>query len=144
MEVTDVWPNRNATTITSDEYSGLMASHTLNETNFYTQGHELKNCSLVSELNQAAEGTGLAFIVMADVFTKLPGAPFWSLLFFSMLLSLGIGSQIGIMEGFISTLFDMPMFKNVSKPILSGEISFHNRYNLIAILNPYTLMQLFI
>jgi hypothetical protein len=26
---------------------------------------------------KAAQGTGLAFIVMADVFTKLPGAPFW-------------------------------------------------------------------
>ena len=60
------------------------------------------------ELDQAAEGTGLAFIVMADVFTKLPGAPFWSVLFFAMLLSLGLGSQIGILEGFISTLFDMP------------------------------------
>ena len=26
------------------------------------------------ELDQAAQGTGLAFIVMADVFTKLPGS----------------------------------------------------------------------
>ena len=120
MEVRpDIWPERNASSITADEYSGLMTAH-INMTT--TLGDELKNCSLVSELNQAAEGTGLAFIVMADVFTKLPGAPFWSLLFFSMLLSLGIGSQIGIMEGFISTLFDMPMFRKVSKPILSGKI----------------------
>ena len=29
------------------------------------------------ELDQAAQGTGLAFIVMADVFTKLPGSVQW-------------------------------------------------------------------
>ena len=28
-------------------------------------------------LFQAAQGTGLAFQVMADVFTMLPGSPFW-------------------------------------------------------------------
>ena len=59
---------------------------------------------------------------MADVFTKLPGSPAWSLLFFSMLLSLGLGSQIGILEGMISTLFEMPQLKNVKKPILTGKI----------------------
>ena len=37
----------------------------------------LKNCSLVKELDDSAQGTGFAFIVMADVFTKIPGAPFW-------------------------------------------------------------------
>ena len=57
---------------------------------------------------------------MADAFTKLPGSPFWSFLFFSMLLSLGLGSQIGILEGMISTLFDMPQLKNVNKPLLTG------------------------
>ena len=31
----------------------------------------LKNCSLEAELDEAAQGTGLAFIVMADVFTKV-------------------------------------------------------------------------
>ena len=124
MELTDAWPGRNASSITAEEYSGLMTSHILNDTKFSGSGHILKNCSLTDELDQAAEGTGLAFIVMADVFTKLPGAPFWSLLFFSMLLSLGIGSQIGILEGFISTLFDMPTFKRFSKPVLSGRVNF--------------------
>ena len=121
MENTVHWEGRNATTITAEEYTGLMTSHVLNDTEFSTPGHVLQNCSLTKELDQAAQGTGLAFIVMADVFTKLPGAPFWSLLFFSMLLSLGIGSQIGILEGFISTLFDMPTFKRFSKPVLSGK-----------------------
>ena len=72
------------------------------------QADSFKNCSLVKELDDSAQGTGFAFIVMADVFTKIPGAPFWSALFFMMLLSLGLGSQIGILEGVVSTLFDQP------------------------------------
>jgi hypothetical protein len=38
-----------------------------------------------------------------------------------MLLSLGIGSQIGIMEGMIGTLFDIPQLKHIKKPILTGK-----------------------
>lgn len=121
MESTDMWLGKNVSDITAEEYNGLMVSHVFNDTTLHgTLMNNLKNCSLAKELDQAAQGTGLAFIVMADVFTKLPGAPFWSILFFSMLLSLGIGSQIGILEGFISTLFDMPRFKHVSKPVLSA------------------------
>merc|ERR1740124_1931082 len=82
--------------------------------------HLLKNCSLVKELDDSAQGTGFAFIVMADVFTKIPGAPFWSALFFMMMLSLGLGSQIGIMEGVMSTLFDQPSLKHIKKPVLVG------------------------
>lgn len=83
----------------------------------------LRNCSLVKELDDSAQGTGFAFIVMADVFTKIPGAPFWSALFFMMLLSLGLGSQIGIMEGVMSTLFDQPSLKHVKKPVLVGFVA---------------------
>ena len=80
----------------------------------------LKNCSLVKEPDDSAQGTGFAFIVMADVFTRIPGAPFWSALFFMMLLTLGLGSQIGILEGVMSTLFDQPSLKHVKKPVLVG------------------------
>ena len=100
-----------------------MNSHVLNSTflnQTFVGDQALMNCSLVEYLNDAASGTGLAFIVMADVFTKLPGSPFWSLLFFAMLLSLGLGSQIGILEGMIGTLFDMPQLKSIKKPILTG------------------------
>lgn len=60
---------------------------------------------------------------MADVFTKIPGAPFWSALFFLMLISLGLGSQIGIIEGVTSTLFDHPKLRNVKKPVLIGGVA---------------------
>lgn len=123
---TDVWHGKGIHDITADEYTGLMNSHVINLNDtlmnqVFTGDNTLKNCSLVEYLNDAAEGTGLAFIVMADVFTKLPGAPFWSILFFTMLLSLGLGSQIGILEGMIATLFDIPAFKSIPKPILTGK-----------------------
>merc|ERR1712102_207567 len=87
----------------------------------------LKNCSLVKELDDSAQGTGFAFIVMADVFTKIPGAPFWSALFFMMLLSLGLGSQIGIIEGLTSTLFDHPRLHKV-RVFIGGDHSFHSHW----------------
>ncbi|TRY67705.1 hypothetical protein TCAL_11438 [Tigriopus californicus] len=104
----------NITEATDEFYRDLMVSGTI------PQDLYLKNCTLEDELESAAQGTGLAFIVMADVFTKLPGAPFWSLLFFAMLLTLGLGSQIGILEGLLGTIFDIPQFKHISKPVLSG------------------------
>ena len=125
LDFTDVWQGKSVSDVSVEEYTGLMNSHILNlngtlmnET--FVGENILKNCSLVEYLNDAASGTGLAFIVMADVFTKLPGSPLWSVLFFSMLLSLGLGSQIGILEGMISTLFELPQLKNVKKPILTG------------------------
>lgn len=80
-----------------------------------------KDCSLARQLNQAAEGTGLAFIVFTQAIVSLPGAPFWAILFFTMLLSLGLGSQIGILEGMLCTLFDIDIFKRLRKQYVTGE-----------------------
>ena len=60
----------------------------------------------MKELDDSAQGTGFAFIVMADVFTKIPGAPFWSALFFLMLLSLGFGTQFSTTETVVTILTD--------------------------------------
>lgn len=104
---------REIVDITQEEYERALTQELRNSHHW-----ELKNCSLIQELDQAAQGTGLAFIVMAEVFVQIPGAPFWSVLFFLMLLSLGLGSQIGILEGVVSTLFDQPSLKHVKKPVL--------------------------
>lgn len=82
----------------------------------------LKVCSLAEQLDQAAEGTGLAFIVFTQAIVELPGAPFWAVIFFLMLLSLGIGSQIGILEGMLCTIFDIDILKRIRKQYITGAL----------------------
>ncbi|KAL0861311.1 hypothetical protein ABMA27_008869 [Loxostege sticticalis] len=82
----------------------------------------ITECTIGRQLEEAAEGTGLAFIVFTQAILKLTPAPFWSVTFFLMLLSLGLGSQIGIMEGMLCTIFDIDFFKRLSKPVITGVV----------------------
>ena len=52
--------------------------------------------------------------------SRLTGSSFWAVLFFTMLLALGLGSQIGMLEGMLCMIFDIDRFKRVRKPILTG------------------------
>lgn len=54
----------------------------------------------------AKAGPGLAFIAYPEGVASMPAAPFWSCLFFVMLLTLGLDSQFGMMETVISGLSD--------------------------------------
>ncbi|EDW79759.2 uncharacterized protein Dwil_GK17955 [Drosophila willistoni] len=103
---------------TQDEYEAFM--NTLNDT--MKTSLQLNECTLSKELDNAAEGTGLAFIVFTQAIVELPGAPFWAVLFFTMLLSLGLGSQIGILEGMLCTLFDIDIIKRVKKQHVTGVV----------------------
>lgn len=72
---------------------------------------------------QGVEGTGLAFIAFTEAMSKLPGSPFWSALFFLMLLNLGLSTMFGTMEGILAPLTDR--FKTLAnnKTKLTGELS---------------------
>lgn len=87
-----------------------------------TKSWGIEECSLESQLSNAAEGTGLAFIVFTQAIVELPGSPFWAVLFFTMLLSLGLGSQIGILEGMLCTIFDIDIFKRIRKQYVTGVV----------------------
>ncbi|CAG2231692.1 sodium-dependent dopamine transporter-like [Mytilus edulis] len=54
----------------------------------------------------AQEGPGLVFIVYPEGIATLPGAPFWAVIFFLMLLTLGLDSSFGGSEAIITALSD--------------------------------------
>jgi len=52
------------------------------------------------------EGEGLVFIVYSDAIASMPGSFFWAILFFFMLITLGIDSTFGGLEAMITGLCD--------------------------------------
>ncbi|XP_073455239.1 sodium- and chloride-dependent neutral and basic amino acid transporter B(0+)-like isoform X2 [Aquarana catesbeiana] len=61
------------------------------------------------------EGFGLAFIAYPDALARLPVSPLWSILFFCMLLALGLDSQFALIETLTTTIQDV--FPKVMKKI---------------------------
>ncbi|KAJ8776519.1 hypothetical protein J1605_015414 [Eschrichtius robustus] len=66
----------------------------------------LNSCQIEDELNKAVQGTGLAFIAFTEAMTHFPASPFWSVMFFLMLVNLGLGSMFGTIEGIITPIVD--------------------------------------
>lgn len=52
--------------------------------------------------------------------SKFPGGPFWAVIFFLMLLSLGLGSMIGTLEGVITSIADLKVNVKLRKDVVSG------------------------
>ncbi|XP_050922118.1 LOW QUALITY PROTEIN: sodium-dependent neutral amino acid transporter B(0)AT2-like [Lates calcarifer] len=73
----------------------------------------LTDCDLEKEMQKGVEGTGLAFIAFTEAMSLLPGSPFWSALFFLMLLNLGLSTMFGHMEGILAPLTDR--FKTLAR-----------------------------
>ncbi|KPP78243.1 sodium-dependent neutral amino acid transporter B(0)AT2-like [Scleropages formosus] len=62
----------------------------------------LESCNIEDELDKTVQGTGLAFIAFTEAMTHFPASPLWSVLFFLMLVSLGLGSMVGTVQGVIT------------------------------------------
>ncbi|XP_078395744.1 sodium- and chloride-dependent transporter XTRP3A isoform X2 [Cetorhinus maximus] len=89
---------------------------------FATIASQIETCDLQSHLDTAAEGTGLSFIVFTEAIVNMPGpSQIWSILYFLMVLMLGIGSMLGNTAGVITPLSDMKIIsKYLPREVMIG------------------------
>ncbi|KAJ0054856.1 hypothetical protein NL108_006302 [Boleophthalmus pectinirostris] len=83
----------------------------------------LQTCNLQTFLEQSASGTGLAFIVFTEAVIEMPGSQIWAILFFIMLLSLGLSSMFGNVQGVLTPIYDLKILpKWIPEVLLTGII----------------------
>ena len=77
------------------------------------------SCNLKKFLTESISGTGLVFITIAEACTKFGGAgPFFSILFYFMLITLGLDSMFGILEAVIGSLSDLSFFREIRQAFI--------------------------
>uniref|UniRef100_A0A8C6W2C7 Solute carrier family 6 (neurotransmitter transporter), member 20A n=1 Tax=Nannospalax galili TaxID=1026970 RepID=A0A8C6W2C7_NANGA len=87
----------------------------------------IRNCSLESELNTAVQGTGLAFIVYTEAIKNMEVSQLWSVLYFFMLLMLGMGSMLGNTAAILTPLTDSKVISSyLPKEAISGLVCLVN------------------
>ena len=111
-------------------FEGHMATEKFNEcnndyTNDLTQGlvqPGTNNCTLKKFMEESVSGSGLVFITIAQACTEFGAAgPFFSFIFYFMLITLGMDSMFGILEAVITSLTDLTLFKNVKQAYIVGK-----------------------
>lgn len=81
---------------------------------------QFSECSQVKMLEKFKGGPGLAFIAFAEAVTELPLPQLWAVLFFGMILMVGISSQIGILLGFLLPIHDTYLVNKVKQSHFTG------------------------
>ncbi|KAM9782716.1 sodium- and chloride-dependent transporter XTRP3A [Neosynchiropus ocellatus] len=77
-------------------------------------------CDLERELSTAVEGPGLAFIVYSEGIKNMPLPQLWSVLYFFMLLLLGLGSMLGSITAIVTPLRDFKVIRRIPCELFTG------------------------
>nr|XP_022339456.1 sodium- and chloride-dependent glycine transporter 1-like isoform X1 [Crassostrea virginica] len=94
----DAWYGTMADGLTSF-YAGFVV--------FSVLGFMAKDVGLtMEEISKSASGPGLVFVAYPEALTKLPMPHLWGVLFFFMLVTVGVDSQFGMFETIASGLAD--------------------------------------
>lgn len=66
----------------------------------------LTNCSLNEELKEVMEGPGVALVAFTDIVSMFKRPAFWAIIIFVFLVTLGLSTLMGIVQGIITPLQD--------------------------------------
>ncbi|KAL5271123.1 hypothetical protein ACHWQZ_G001690 [Mnemiopsis leidyi] len=78
-----------------------------------------------ADFNQLGSGPGLAFVAIAEAVANMHISPLWAVLFYSMLLLLGVDSLFGLMESMLHQLREeIPALKRIKKHGLNACVCF--------------------
>ncbi|CAI9544944.1 unnamed protein product [Staurois parvus] len=68
----------------------------------------------------ADQGPGIAFVVYPEALTRLPLSPFWAIIFFLMLLTLGLDTMFATIETIVTSVADeYPKYLRTHKPLFT-------------------------
>ena len=78
--------------VSCDCFTGIFAGFAV----FATIGFLAKASNESVEKYAKASGPGLAFITYPEAISRMPASPFFSILFFLMLIALGLGTMVSL------------------------------------------------
>ena len=71
-----------------------------------------------------SSGSGLAFVAISEAVSEMSGGPVWAVLFFTMLVLLGLDSEFGTLEGAVTPIVvDMNLFPKIRKELVSAGLA---------------------
>ena len=77
---------------------------------------------LGTDVRDVVGGPGLVFIAFASALLEMPLSPLWSVLFFVMMLSLGLDSMFAGIEAMVQAALSFPYVNRLHKSVISGII----------------------
>lgn len=76
---------------------------------------------------QSASGTGLTFIAFTEAINQFSVPPIWAILFFLMLLTIGLDSMFATLEGVVTPILDLDIIPDLRNypSVLSGKLTIY-------------------
>ncbi|XP_016061554.1 PREDICTED: orphan sodium- and chloride-dependent neurotransmitter transporter NTT5 [Miniopterus natalensis] len=80
----------------------------------------ITECNIEKQFSKVAEGPKFAFLTFVEAMSFTSGSVFWSIIFFLMLLTLGLNVMMGIMQSILTSLQDTFSFFRKHAKLFTG------------------------
>lgn len=60
----------------------------------------------------------------------MPFSTLWAVMFFLMLITIGIDTEFGMLEGVVTPIIDMKLLPSLNKEVLSGKSAYESLWHL--------------